>query len=294
VAGAVADGGRLPARAYADEALLAAEREQLLRPAWQVLGHEAELRTAGDYVSGELATERALVVRAERGRLHAFRNTCRRRPHALVSARRGHLKSAIHCTAHALTYTFDGHLVAGTTPGDLVPLELRREGRLVLVRAAGAPGSAALDFERGRRAVWDAFVALAPGPVTDLEVAADWKVVVELWLEAPHAHQQFLAPNQLLESRADGASILQVLPTAAGHSRLRCFEFGAAAAGARDGSRRIGGAWLKEQVALAESTQAGLIAADDQSESGPVTAALAEFRARVAAVLHALQDPAGR
>ena len=65
-----------------------------------MLGHEAELRTAGDYLSGELATERALVVRAERGRLHAFRNTCRRRPHALVTARRGHLKSAIHCAAH--------------------------------------------------------------------------------------------------------------------------------------------------------------------------------------------------
>jgi len=295
VVGAAADGGRLPARAYADEALLSAEREQLLRPAWQVLGHEAELRTAGDYVSGELATERALVVRAERGRLHAFRNTCRRRPHALVTARRGHLKSAIHCAAHGLTYTFDGHLVAGTTPGDLVPLELRREGRLVLVRAAGAAGGAVLDFDRGRRAVWDAFVALAPGPVTDLEVAADWKVVVELWLEAPQAHQQFVAPNQLLESRAEGATILQVLPTSAGHSRLRCFEFGATAGGARDGSRGIGAAWLKEQVALAESTQAGLIAADDHSaESGPVTAALAEFRARVAAVLHALQDPAGR
>jgi hypothetical protein len=131
--------------------------------------------------------------------------------------------------------------------------------------------------------------------VTDLEVAADWKVVVELWLEAPQAHQQFVAPNQLLESRAEGATILQVLPTSAGHSRLRCFEFGATAGGARDGSRGIGAAWLKEQVALAESTQAGLIAADDHSaESGPVTAALAEFRARVAAVLHALQDPAGR
>ena len=49
-----ANGGRLPARAYADPALLAAEREQLLRPAWQVLGHEAELRVAGDYLTGDL------------------------------------------------------------------------------------------------------------------------------------------------------------------------------------------------------------------------------------------------
>ena len=41
----------------------------------------------GDFLTGDLAGERALVVRDERGRLHAFRNTCRRRPHALVTAR---------------------------------------------------------------------------------------------------------------------------------------------------------------------------------------------------------------
>ena len=59
---------RLPHGAYADAALLAAERERLLRPAWQLLGHEAELRAAGDFLSGDLAGERAMVVRGERGR----------------------------------------------------------------------------------------------------------------------------------------------------------------------------------------------------------------------------------
>src|SRR5438034_2200145 len=58
-----ASGGRLPARAYSDAALLAAEREQLLRPAWQLIGHEAELRATGDFLTGDLGAERALVVR---------------------------------------------------------------------------------------------------------------------------------------------------------------------------------------------------------------------------------------
>src|SRR5262249_34488093 len=131
-AGAGVTVDRLPPRAYRDAALLAAEREQLLRPAWQVLGHEAELRTTGDYLSGEVAGERAFVVHAARGRLHAFRNACRHRPHALVTARRGHLKSAIHCAAHSLTYSFDGRLAEGSTPGDLAPLELERRGGLLL------------------------------------------------------------------------------------------------------------------------------------------------------------------
>src|ERR1700730_10468486 len=137
-AASAAAGARLPAWAYADAALLGAEREQLLRPAWQLLGHESELRAAGDFLSGDLAGERALVVRDARGRLHALRNTCRRSPHALVTVRRGHLKSAIHCATHGLTYGFDGRLIEGATPGDLTVLEETRQGRLILVRAGGA------------------------------------------------------------------------------------------------------------------------------------------------------------
>jgi TetR/AcrR family transcriptional repressor of bet genes len=286
-AGAATGADRLPPQAYLDPTLFAAERARLLRPAWQVLGHEAELRTAGDYLSGEIAGERVLVVRAERGRLHAFRNACRRRPHALVSARRGHLKSAIHCAAHSLTYGFDGRLVDGSTPGDLAPLPLRRAGQLVLVRAAGTAAA-----ETGTDdSLWDAFAALQTRAVTDQDVAADWKLVVEQWLETPLPQRHFIAPNQLLEVAGERASILQVTPTAPGRSRLRRFEFssGRARAGRRPD------AWLREQIALAESTQAGLQgAADNVVEAGPVDPALARFRAQITAVMHALsQEPGG-
>jgi TetR/AcrR family transcriptional repressor of bet genes len=289
--GTAAGGDRLPPRAYRDEALLAAEREQLLRPAWQVLGHEAELRHAGDYLSGEAAGERVLVVRAERGRLHALRNSCRRRPHELVTARRGHLKSALHCAAHALTYTFDGRLVEGSTPGDLAALELRRAGRLLLVRATGTASGA--PTAGGDDSAWEPFAALVPRAVSEQEVAADWKLVVEQWLEAPLPRQHFVAPNQLLVMHDDGGCILQVTPIAPGRSRLRRFEFAAAravAAPRRSGARpRRPQTWLRGQLALAESTQAGLEgAADDALEAGPVVPALAQFRAQIAAVLHAL------
>jgi TetR/AcrR family transcriptional repressor of bet genes len=297
--GAAVGADRLPPHAYRDQALLTAEREQLLRPAWQVLGHEAELRAAGDYLSGEVAGERVLVVRAERGRLHAFRNACRRRPHALVSARRGHLKSAIHCAAHSLTYSFDGRLVAGATPGDLAPLELRRAGRLLLVRTAG-PVTAAREEAGVDDAAWQAFAALAPRTVTEQQVAADWKLVVEHWLEALLPQQRFVAPNQLLEVEGDRASILQVTPTAPGESRLRRFEFSTAhedgARVRRASGKRRPDAWLKGQIALAESTQAGLQgAAETALEAGPVDPALAQFRAQIAAVMHALRpEPSGR
>jgi len=132
---------RLPAWAYAHAALLAAERERLLRPAWQFIGHDAEIAAVADFLSGDLAGERVLVVRDERSRLRAFRNACRRRPHALVIARSGHFEGAIHCASHSLTYRLDGRLVDGDTPGDLNALELKQLGRLILVRAAGTAAS---------------------------------------------------------------------------------------------------------------------------------------------------------
>jgi TetR/AcrR family transcriptional regulator, transcriptional repressor of bet genes len=289
-----AAGDRLPARAYQDEALLSREREQLLRPAWQVLGHEAELHTAGDYVAGDVAGGPALVVRAERGRLHAFPNACRRRPHALVALRRGHLKSAIHCGPHSLTYSFDGRLVSGSTPGDLAGLELRRAGGLLLVRAGrGAPpASPARDDS-----AWTAFARLTPRGLSEREVAADWKLVVEQWLERPLPQHTFIAPNQLLEVRTDGARILQVLPVAAGRSRLRTFEFSRERRGARERraarprhvrSEPPSTAWLSEQTALAEAIQAGLGAMPEAvPEAGPIPALLAHFRAQVATLLPA-------
>ena len=291
--GAAAAGrGRLPSRAYGNPTLLAAEREQLLRPAWQLLGHEAELRTAGDFLTGELAGERALLVRGERGRLHVFRNTCRRRPHALLAPRKGHLRSAIHCAMHSLTYSFDGRLVAGTTPGDLTPLEMLRVGQLIFTRGASTAPTAPLPG-----APWEELTALQPRSVTDLEVGADWKLLVEQWLESAHPQQHFVAPNLLLDIRPEGALVLQVNPLAPGRSRLRRFDFAARETpaaqargrGPRDAWQRRRGAWLRQQLELAESTQAGLAgAADEATESGPVPPSLAEFRESIAALLQAL------
>jgi TetR/AcrR family transcriptional repressor of bet genes len=298
-------GARLPAWAYANAALLAAERDRLLRPAWQLLGHDAELPAAGDFLSGDLAGERVLVVRDERGRLRAFRNACRRRPHALVIARSGHFDGAIHCVPHGLSYRLDGRLVNGDTPGDLGALELRQLGRLVLVRAAGAAPALQLP---GMSSDLDAsaFDRMLPAGMQQIEVAADWKLIVERWLEAPASERQFLAPNQLLELRRDAALILQVIPVAPGRCRIQRFDYlpatasgarrtRAAKAGAGQGRSAVAGwqrqvnAWLQQEIALAESTQTGLAGATDEFEdSAPISEPLAQFRQSITALLPAI------
>ncbi len=289
---APADAARLPARAYRDEALLEKERVRLLQDVWQVLGHEAELRATGDYVSGDTAAGRALIVRAERGRLYAFRNACRHRPHALLTARRGHLESTICCAAHSLTYGLDGRLVSGATPGDLVPLELRRAGRVLLVRPAAERESMA----GAELSAWAPFAALSLARVSEREVAADWKLVVEQWLETPLPQHRFITPNQLLEVRTDGGLILQVVPLRPGRSRVRRFEFGREAAPRRRvrTPRPHSAGWVDEQLVLAESIQAALDETSGaEQEGGPVNPALGRFRAQIAALWQALHLPPG-
>ncbi|MBV8307586.1 MAG: hypothetical protein JO274_08910, partial [Gammaproteobacteria bacterium] len=183
----------------------------------------------------------------------------------------------------------------GSTPGDLAPLELRRAGRLLLVRAAGGPSAAAVDTDES---VWAAFAGLTPSGVTERDVAADWKLVVEQWLETPLPQHRFVAPNQLLEVRTDGACILQVVPSTAGRCRLRRFEFirsrGAAPRARRASTPPRATAWLSGQIALAESTQAGLQGASDAVvEAGPIAPALAQFRAQIGALWRALSQERG-
>jgi TetR/AcrR family transcriptional regulator, transcriptional repressor of bet genes len=290
-------GARLPAWAYAHAALLAAERDRLLRPAWQIIGHDAEVPMAGDFLSADLAGERALVVRDERGCLHAFRNACRRRPHALVIARTGHLEGAIHCASHNLTYRLDGRLVDGDTPGDLSALGLTQWGRLIVVRAAGSTPAPQFD---GAGMDWAVFDRMTPVGAQQIQVAADWKLIVERWLEAPTEQRQFLPPNQLIEARRDAALILQVIPVAAGRCRLQRYDYFAATPTRRTGSSKRGGAtptgwqrqinaWLQREIALAESTQTGLSGAPEEIEdAGPIPDALLQFRRSITALLPAI------
>jgi TetR/AcrR family transcriptional regulator, transcriptional repressor of bet genes len=280
-------GAALPAWAYGSERLLALERERLLRPAWQVVGHADELAAAGDYLTAAWPWERALIVRGARGELHALRNACRRQPHALLEARSGHVAGKLHCPVHGLTYDLAGRHLAGTTPGDLTALELSRQGPLLLVRSP-TPAPA------GTASLMRAWPRLAPGRIESRAAAADWKLIVEQWLERESPRRWFLPPNQLLDLAAEPPRLLQVVPEAAGRSRLVQFELRAprrASRRARGGSRADPRDSLAEQIALAESTQAGLAALPMQPAAAAAAPALASFRQSIAALLPLLGAP---
>ena len=273
----------LPPWAYRSAPLLELERERLLRPAWQVVGLGEQLARTGDYLSASWPWERALVVRGTDGRLHALRNACGRQPHALVEASAGRLSGALVCAAHDLAYDFTGARLRGTPPGDLTRLELAQLGPLVLVRSPLSAGVAAAAVPIVPLAAWP---KLSAGPLETLAVAADWKLIVEQWLEREVPDQYFLSPNQLLDLSAHDARLLQVVPEAPGRALVVSLRLRRGRAGRASRARSAASADLAAQLAIAESTQRGIETLPIEREpSAPVSPALRRFRGLVAMLL---------
>jgi TetR/AcrR family transcriptional regulator, transcriptional repressor of bet genes len=307
----------LPAWTYDSAHLYALEREQLFRGSWQFAAHCAHLNAAGAFVSNDLGFERVLVVRGADGELRAFRNSCPAAPHVLAAPGAGR-QQAIRCTVHNLSFGLDGRPL-GDGVG-LLALEVRQLGELVLVRAA--------ERMSGANAIQDQWpgLSLAAGSRIlqvrpDIKVAADWKILAELFLgvgaacledgwsaqryrgltarSVAAASQHFLAPNHWISVSPEGWSLRQILPTAPGRCSLRQFDYtwceddriARAARYLADRSCNIGRA---SGLKVAESIQHGII--DLGHRSAPTRSAqVCAFHRQLREILPvmALDQPAG-
>jgi TetR/AcrR family transcriptional repressor of bet genes len=252
---------RLPGWAYADARTHAVERAALFEPAWTVVGHESDILRVGDFLTLDTGVERVLVVRESSGTVQALRNSCPESPHTLVASRRGRLDGAIECKLHGLKFSLDGLARAKTDVADLTVLDMSSVSGLIWARSpsAEAPPPPRLWFDpqpaRG---------LMRLGPPLEVLVAADWKAVVEQWLElqppfsatpaedcivwpAPALNEsawsarhylrltgcvppvawrrQFTAPSQLVELRPDGLSVIQAVPAAPGRCVVRRLDY---------------------------------------------------------------------
>ena len=86
------------------------ENERVLERGWQLAGHVSQLAAPGSYLTATSGTQPVLVVRAEDGRVRAFRNVCRHRGSRVLSGS-GECGKAIRCRYHGWTYRLDGSLI---------------------------------------------------------------------------------------------------------------------------------------------------------------------------------------
>ncbi len=171
-------GTGLPRWSYDNARMHALELDALYRGSWQLCGHRAQVAAAGAYLAADLGSERVLIVRDVNGVLRALRDCCPARPHRLVERAVGRFDGGIACRVHGLHFDLDGAAAAGAS---LQTFELELAGDLIFVRA-GRGKTAAPSIDPWIGAVEAG--AIAPlATAESVDVAADWKVVAEQWLE---------------------------------------------------------------------------------------------------------------
>lgn len=197
---------------YTDRALAARERESVFRASWQLVAHASQVAQPGDHALAEIDGLPLVVVRGDDGVLRALHNVCRHRAGPLVTAG-GRAARSLVCGYHGWTYGLDGRLrgapeMAGVADFDPASIRLPAarvaewNGLVFAAASEAAPEFAArtagIDARMGHgrldgyvfhsRARWD--------------VACNWKLYVENYLEGYHLRQVHPGLSRVLDWRS--------------------------------------------------------------------------------------------
>jgi choline monooxygenase len=199
------DGWTLPASWYTDPGVHERERERLFARAWTYAGPAAWVTEPGSYFAAHIGHVPVAVVRGKEGVLRGLVNVCRHRGHLVVEGTG--CRETLQCPYHAWTYDLDGALRraprADREPGfspeglSLAPVSVATWGPFVFVNPdpEAEPLEAALGGlpEIVAQSGLD-LDALRFHSHHEWPIAANWKVVMENFLECYHcptAHPGF-------------------------------------------------------------------------------------------------------
>ncbi len=212
----------LPGEYYTDPEVFALEQERVLEAMWFCVTRAAELAGPGQFRTVQVGRESVLVTRSRDGSVKAFLNTCRHRGARLCTEESGEVKRAFQCPYHAWTYGLDGRLVAAPnltsmpdidrTAFGLVGVHVREWLGYVWVCLAEDPPSFEEDVvgdvagrlgdveSIGHYGIED----LAVGRRIVYDVAANWKLIVENFMECYHCATIHPELTEVLPEFADG------------------------------------------------------------------------------------------
>jgi phenylpropionate dioxygenase-like ring-hydroxylating dioxygenase large terminal subunit len=186
---------------YSDPAIFELEMQRIFGRAWLILGHESQVRGAGDYFTTRMGREPVIVVRHEDGSVRVLVNRCAHRGSMVCAEGRGTTERFV-CPYHGWSYDRGGRLHAmpfeSGYAGKRSELGLHPAPRVALYRgfifaSLAESGSRLEDFLGPARASFDDLVDRAPGG--ELEVAGgvfkhayhgNWKLMLENHLDGAH------------------------------------------------------------------------------------------------------------
>lgn len=201
----------LPAPFYVDGDAARQESRRVFARSWQLVAHDAQLREPGDHVVDTVAGVPIVLVRGEDGVLRGFHNVCRHRAGPLAWCN-GQGARALRCKYHGWTYTLQGRLRAAPEMDSAPDFDLQSV-ELPPVSVASWQGLvfAALVPSVPLQDVLAGIAERLHGPALDshvfshrhsYEIACNWKVYVDNYLEGYHVPHIHPALNKLLDYRS--------------------------------------------------------------------------------------------
>jgi Rieske 2Fe-2S family protein len=214
----------LPGRYFVDPEVFASEQRKLFGRMWCCAGRADAAPTPGDYLMAEIGGESILIVRGNDGRLRAFLNVCRHRGARLCTEAHGSAGGAIRCRYHAWSYGLDGRLLGAPNIArdldlnrdelGLIPVALETWEGLLWVNLADAPGPVTDQLDPvvqerfGNLTTFRRYQVgeLRLGKRIEYQVAANWKLIVENFMECYHCSPMHPELVQLLPDFRNGTS----------------------------------------------------------------------------------------
>jgi Rieske 2Fe-2S family protein len=211
----------LPGDSYCSPEVFRREQEHLFEASWFASALTSDLVEPGAFRTVQVGRESVLVVRDRRGALRAFLNVCRHRGAQLCVQESGKLRNAVRCAYHAWTYSLDGQLIAAPNLEALAdvdrsslalrPVHLREWAGTAWVCLADTPpsftdtviGEVTARLGGGVLESW-ALDRLRLGRRIVYSVAANWKLIVENFMECYHCATIHPELTELLPEFVDG------------------------------------------------------------------------------------------
>ncbi len=207
----LSEGWTLPSDWYTDPKIFQQEQSAIFRRAWQYVGTTAQVAQVGDYFTTTCGTVPIVIVRERNQTLRAFVNVCRHRMAEVVEGSGN--RPVLQCPYHGWTYGLNGMLQSAprceqeanfnTAERGLISVQIDCWGPLIFVNLD--PAAVPLQDYLGElpnliRAAGVDIDCLQLRSHSTFDMAANWKVIAENFLECYHCAMNHPAFCKLIDT----------------------------------------------------------------------------------------------
>jgi Rieske 2Fe-2S family protein len=207
--------------AYTDPSIFEREQAEIFEKMWNCVMREDSLATAGEWKTITIGREEIIVVRTRKSGIKAYYNVCRHRGMRVCTSEEGKNKT-LQCGYHAWTYALEGDLVAApnlTSMPDvdrkeygLKPVNVRTWLGYVWISLADDPpsfdetvlGEVKTRFGDVESIDNYGIEDLKCGETKTYDVQANWKLIIENFMECYHCATIHPELTEVIPEFADG------------------------------------------------------------------------------------------